>query len=113
MAVHHVDVDPVGAGLVDRAHFLAQPGEIGREDRGGDADGLLHAWVLTLPESRRKERARLIPRIVERAPAFAFHGLLDGFGPNDRGPNRRPGLSSRRRPTFERSRTEVSASVGE
>ena len=36
MAVHHVDVDPVGAGLVDRAHFLAEPGEVGGEDRGGD-----------------------------------------------------------------------------
>ena len=36
MAVHHVDVDPVGAGLVDRAHFLAELGEVGGEDRGGD-----------------------------------------------------------------------------
>ena len=36
MAVHHVDMDPVGAGLVDRAHFLAEPGEIGGEDRRGD-----------------------------------------------------------------------------
>ena len=36
MAVHHVDVDPVGAGRVDRAHFLAEPGEIGGQDRRGD-----------------------------------------------------------------------------
>ena len=36
MAVHHVDMDPVCAGAVDRAHFLAEPGEVGREDRGGD-----------------------------------------------------------------------------
>ena len=36
MAVHHVDVDPVGAGRVDRAHFLAQPGEVGGQDRRGD-----------------------------------------------------------------------------
>ena len=36
MAVHHVDVDPVGAGLVDRAHFLAELGEVGGQDRGGD-----------------------------------------------------------------------------
>ena len=42
MAVHHVDMDPVGAGRVDRAHLLAQPREIGGEDRGGDADRLLH-----------------------------------------------------------------------
>ena len=42
MAVHHVDMDPVGAGLVDRADLLAEPGEIGGEDRGRDADRLLH-----------------------------------------------------------------------
>ena len=36
MAVHDVDVDPVGAGLVDRAHLLAEPREIGGQDRGGD-----------------------------------------------------------------------------
>ena len=33
MPVHHVDVDPVGAGRVDRAHFLAELGEVGGEDR--------------------------------------------------------------------------------
>ncbi len=36
MAVHHVDVDPVGAGGLDGAHFLAELGEIGGQDRGGD-----------------------------------------------------------------------------
>ena len=36
MAVHDVDVDPVGAGLIDRAHFLAEPGEVRGEDRGRD-----------------------------------------------------------------------------
>ena len=36
MAVHDVDVDPVGPGLIDRAHFLAEPGEVGGEDGGGD-----------------------------------------------------------------------------
>ena len=32
VAVHHVDMDPVGAGLVDRAHFIAEFGEIGGKD---------------------------------------------------------------------------------
>ena len=36
MAIHHVDVDPVGARLVDRAHFLAQLGEVGGKDGRGD-----------------------------------------------------------------------------
>ena len=39
MAVHDVDVDPVGAGLVDRAHFLAELGEVGGQDRRGDERG--------------------------------------------------------------------------
>src|SRR5215475_12236002 len=33
VAVHHVYVDPVGAGLVDRTHFLAEPSEVGGQDR--------------------------------------------------------------------------------
>ena len=36
MPVHHVDVDPVGAGRFHRAHLLAELGEIGGKDRGGD-----------------------------------------------------------------------------
>ncbi len=59
MAVHDVDVDPVGARGVDRPHFLAEPREIGREDRRGDADGLLHGETLTPAESRSKEGADL------------------------------------------------------
>jgi hypothetical protein len=42
MAVHHVDVDPVGPGRVDRADLLAQAGEIGGQDRRGD-EGTGHA----------------------------------------------------------------------
>ena len=33
MPVHHVDMNPVGTGGIDRAHFLAQAGEVGRKDR--------------------------------------------------------------------------------
>ena len=36
MAVHHVDMDDVGAGGVDGADFLAQFGKIGGEDGWGD-----------------------------------------------------------------------------
>ncbi len=32
MVVHHVEVDPVGAGGDDVGHFLAQPGEIGGQN---------------------------------------------------------------------------------
>ena len=42
MAVHDVDVDPVGAGGVDRAHFFAEFGEVGGEDRRGDDEWALH-----------------------------------------------------------------------
>jgi len=35
--VHHVDMDPVGPGFVDCAYFLAEPGEVSRQDgRGND-----------------------------------------------------------------------------
>jgi hypothetical protein len=36
VAVHHVDVDPIGAGVADRAHLLGEPAEVGAEDRGRD-----------------------------------------------------------------------------
>jgi hypothetical protein len=36
MAVHDVDMDPVGPGHVDGADFLAQPRKIGRQDRRGN-----------------------------------------------------------------------------
>jgi hypothetical protein len=82
MPVHHVDVDPVGARLVDGAHLLAEPGELGREDGGGDADGLLHAGTLTLPESRGKESPRLIPALLRVEPASSLvSNSLSGIGP--------------------------------
>jgi hypothetical protein len=37
MVVHHVEVNPVGAGGDDIANFLAEPGEVGRQNAGGDA----------------------------------------------------------------------------
>ena len=40
MAVHDVDVDPIGSGLLDLRHLFSEPGEIRREDRRGE----LHAF---------------------------------------------------------------------
>jgi hypothetical protein len=42
MAIHDVDMDPVGTGGIDRAHLLAEFGKIGREDRWGDDERALH-----------------------------------------------------------------------
>jgi hypothetical protein len=42
MAVHHVDMHPVGAGRLDRAHFVAELGEIGGEERRGDDQRARH-----------------------------------------------------------------------
>ena len=36
VAVHDVDVDPVGAGGIDGADLLAERGEVGGENRRGD-----------------------------------------------------------------------------
>ncbi len=45
MTVHDVDMDPVGARGIDRAHLLAQFREIGGEDRRGDDERPGH-WTL-------------------------------------------------------------------
>jgi hypothetical protein len=37
MVVHHVEVDPVGAGGDDVAHLVAEPREIGGEDARSNA----------------------------------------------------------------------------
>src|SRR3712207_8249468 len=38
VAVHHVHVDDPGARGLDGADLLAEPSEVGRQDRGGDVD---------------------------------------------------------------------------
>jgi hypothetical protein len=35
-------MDPVGAGLIDRAHFFPELGEIGGEDRGNNDQRTMH-----------------------------------------------------------------------
>jgi hypothetical protein len=45
MAVHDVDMDPVGAGGIDRANLFAELCEIGGEDRRGDNERAGH-WIL-------------------------------------------------------------------
>ena len=42
MVVHHVKMDPVGTGVDDAFDFLAQTGEISREDGRGNAVGRCH-----------------------------------------------------------------------
>ena len=39
MAVHHVEMDPVGAGRVDGADLFAQLGKIRSQDRRRDGEG--------------------------------------------------------------------------
>ena len=46
MPVHHIHMDIIRPSRRDRAHFRAQLGEIGAEDRGGDAGLLLHGGCL-------------------------------------------------------------------
>ena len=45
MAVHHVDMDPVGAGVIDRAHLFAQPGKIGGQNGWGDKERPDHQFL--------------------------------------------------------------------
>ena len=53
-AVHDVDVDPIGAGLIDRANFLAEPPQIGGKDGGRDHDRL-HDALGSAERSRAAE----------------------------------------------------------
>ena len=39
-AVHDVDMNPIGAGLIDRTNFLAEPPQIGGKNGGRDNDRL-------------------------------------------------------------------------
>ena len=32
MAIHHIDVNPIGARGLDRAHLIAKLGEVGRKN---------------------------------------------------------------------------------
>ena len=47
MPVHHVEMDPVGAGGVDGADFLTQFGEIRGQDRGRDKQRAGHEFLET------------------------------------------------------------------
>jgi hypothetical protein len=47
VAVHHVDVQPIGARRLDRAGFLAETRKIRRQDRRGYEGSASHAPDLT------------------------------------------------------------------
>ena len=67
MVVHHVEVDPVGAGRDDVAHLLAEPGEIGGQDGRGDAV----AWC-SWTRFSQMAAAGLPPRKIARWPGTSF-----------------------------------------
>ena len=43
MAIHHVNMNPVGAMCLDRLYLAAKVGEIGGQDRRGDFDGAIES----------------------------------------------------------------------
>ena len=47
VAVHDVQVEEVGAGVLDVADFGGESGEVGGEEGGGDPD-FLHVWSVYL-----------------------------------------------------------------
>ena len=55
MAVHDVDMDPVGPGGIDRAHLLAELCEVGGQDGRGDEERAGHRF-LAVPGSRNTAR---------------------------------------------------------
>ena len=59
MPVHHIDMDPVRPGCVNRPHLFAQPREVGRENRRRDKRHG-HDWNQSL--SRRVRQRRPMPQ---------------------------------------------------
>jgi hypothetical protein len=57
VAIHHIKMDPIGAGRIHVADFRAKPGEVGREDRRGDDERPGHERnsedLCLLPYTRR------------------------------------------------------------
>ncbi len=86
MAVHHVEMKPIGAGGDDIAHFLAEPGEIRGENRWGDDNVGVHApcsdlteplsatCEARLPASRRRDMR------IELAGGVALGHLAERYG---------------------------------
>ncbi len=64
VVVHHVEVDPVGAGGDDVAHLVAEAGEVGRQDAGGDAIGACMAASDSSERAADRPCARRLPRIA-------------------------------------------------
>ena len=83
MPVHHVDMDPVGTGSVDSAHFLAQPGKIGGQDRGRDQGG--HGWrkiperagipAISQPNARKQGAPGAFPHACPKRSAAEQNSL--------------------------------------
>ena len=49
MSVHDVAMNPIGPGLLNAAHFIAQSGKIGGQDGGGDQNashGVMEYWSI-------------------------------------------------------------------
>uniref|UniRef100_A0A0N5A6Y4 Beta-galactosidase n=1 Tax=Parastrongyloides trichosuri TaxID=131310 RepID=A0A0N5A6Y4_PARTI len=78
MAVHDIDVDPVGARRFKRADLLAQAGEVAGQDGGADQRGgrgrLGHGLATYVGArrgaSRAAEASPRVPHCFERAAAF-------------------------------------------
>ena len=54
MAVHHVEMNRIGTGVLDLANLLAQPGEISGENRRGDFRRTSHTDSLAADTERSK-----------------------------------------------------------
>ena len=71
VAVHHVDVDPVAAGGVDRPHLVAELGEVGGEDGWRDDNVFAHVRSLCTREAPEGGQSSSYAAIVLRRDASA------------------------------------------
>ena len=81
MAVHDVEMDPVGAGGFDRAHLLGELGEVGGQDRRGDDERALHRALREIIGVRLTCRCRAGNAPRREAAGFAGAARPRRFSP--------------------------------
>ena len=87
LAVHHVPLDAVGAGRLERRDLVAEPREVGREHRRDDLDRARHAGDATgrasrpgAPTARRRRPTRRCAR--RPSGASSRRPSCSGYGPS-------------------------------
>ena len=73
MPVHDIQMDQVGTGAIHSFDFLAEAGEVGGQNGGGNQNGLFHIFGPIIAGGRMQAKAGLFPKQIK-----AFHASYGG-----------------------------------